>query len=157
MFRPRAVLPIFAKRGLSLDFGTSWLVRQRIGVHRAKELAFTAKILSGEEVVQYGFANVVVPAEELDAATAAVVEAIAAGPPIALSMTKRELDNSVSSSLAQALEAEALAQNLNVHTEDTREALLAYMERRTPEFKVFDGSRQRSNRRTIEETTEDAP
>ena len=38
---------IFAKRGLSLDFGTSWLLRQRIGVHKAKELAFTAKMVSG--------------------------------------------------------------------------------------------------------------
>src|SRR5262245_19930837 len=37
---------IFAKRGLSMDFGTSWLLRQRIGVHRAKELAFTGKSLN---------------------------------------------------------------------------------------------------------------
>ena len=39
---------IFAKRGLSLDFGTSWLLRQRIGVHKAKELAFTAEMMSGD-------------------------------------------------------------------------------------------------------------
>ena len=93
---------IFAKRGLSLDFGTSWLLRQRIGVHKAKELAFTAKMLSGTEAFELGLVNAVVPAAELDDATSAIVETIAAGPPIALSATKRELDNASTSSLAQA-------------------------------------------------------
>ena len=74
------------------------------------------------------------PADELDAATREVVETIAAGPPIALSMTKRELDNASTSSLAQALEVEALAQSVNVHTDDLREALIAYVERRPPMF-----------------------
>ena len=50
-------------------------------------------------------------------------------------MTKRELDNAGSSSLAHALEVEALAQSVNTHTEDLGEALTAYMERRTPDFK----------------------
>jgi 2-(1,2-epoxy-1,2-dihydrophenyl)acetyl-CoA isomerase len=49
-------------------------------------------------------------------------------------MTKRELDNAGTSSLAQALETEALAQSVNVGTEDIREALTAYVERRPPEF-----------------------
>ena len=125
---------IFAKRGLSLDFGTSWLLRQRIGVHKAKELAFTAKMVSGTEAFELGLVNAVVPAAELDDATSAVVETIAAGPPIALASTKRELDNASTSSLAQALEIEALAQSVNVKTDDLREALVAYMERRPPTF-----------------------
>ena len=49
-------------------------------------------------------------------------------------MAKRELDNAATTSLAQALEVEALAQTVNVHTEDLREALTAYVERRTPDF-----------------------
>jgi 2-(1,2-epoxy-1,2-dihydrophenyl)acetyl-CoA isomerase len=126
---------IFARRGLSLDFGTSWLLRQRIGVHKAKELAYTAKMLSGTEAFELGLVNAAVPAGELDAAVREVVETIAGGPPIALSMTKRELDNASASSLAHALEVEALAQSVNVHTEDTREALVAYVERRSPVFK----------------------
>lgn len=126
---------IFAKRGLSLDFGTSWFLRQRIGVHKAKELAFTAAMLSGQEARDAGFVNAVVPADELDAAVAALVTTIAAGPPIALSMSKRQLDNAASSSLAHALEIEALAQNVNINTEDLGEALTAFMERRPPEFK----------------------
>jgi 2-(1,2-epoxy-1,2-dihydrophenyl)acetyl-CoA isomerase len=126
---------IFAKRGISLDFGTSWLLRQRIGVHRAKELALTARMVHGPEAYELGLVNRVVAVEELDAATAELADAIASGPPLALSMTKRELDNAGTSSLAQALETEALAQSVNVGTEDIREALTAYAERRPPEFK----------------------
>jgi enoyl-CoA hydratase/carnithine racemase len=126
---------IFAKRGLSLDFGTSWLLRQRIGVHKAKELAFTAEMISGARAHEIGLVNAVVPADELDSVVAALAESIAAGPPIALSMTKRELDNAGTSSLAQALEAEALGQQVNINTSDLGEALAAYFERRRPEFK----------------------
>jgi 2-(1,2-epoxy-1,2-dihydrophenyl)acetyl-CoA isomerase len=126
---------IFAKRGISLDFGTSWLLRQRIGVHRAKEIALTARMVHGPEAYELGLVNRVVPVDQLDVATAEFADAIAAGPPLALSMTKRELDNAGASSLAQALEIEALAQSVNVGTEDIREALTAYVERRPPEFK----------------------
>lgn len=125
---------IFAKRGISLDFGTSWLLRQRLPVHKAKELALTAKVIGAEEAMALGLVNAVVPADQLDTATAEVVDAIAGGPPIALSITKRELDGAGGSSLAQALEAEALGQSVNVQTDDMREAMLAWFERRPPEF-----------------------
>jgi len=125
---------IFAKRGISLDFGTSWLLRQRLPVHKAKELALTARIIHGPEAFALGLVNAVVPVDELDGATQEVVDAIAGGPPVALSLTKRELDNASSSSLAQALEAEATAQSVNVQTDDMREALMAYIERRPPTF-----------------------
>jgi enoyl-CoA hydratase/carnithine racemase len=125
---------IFAKRGLSPDFGTSWLLRQRIGVHKAKEIALTAEMMTAQRALEVGIVNAVVPTAELDDAVAAIVDSIAAGPPIALSMTKRQLDNAGSGSLAQALEAEALAQNVNIHTADLQEALTAYLERRPPDF-----------------------
>ena len=125
---------IFAKRGLSLDFGTSWLLRERIGAHRAKELAFTARVVSGTEAAELGLVNAAVPADDLARAAREVVDAIAAGPPIALSITKRELNGAASGSLAQALEAEALGQSVNARTHDMREALTAYVERRTPQF-----------------------
>jgi 2-(1,2-epoxy-1,2-dihydrophenyl)acetyl-CoA isomerase len=125
---------IFAKRGLSLDFGTSWLLRQRIGVHKAKEITFTGRMLGAPEALALGMVNAVVPTDQLDAATSQIADAIAAGPPLALSMSKRELDNAAQTSLAQALEAEALAQSLNAQSDDLKEALMAYVERRPANF-----------------------
>jgi enoyl-CoA hydratase/carnithine racemase len=125
---------IFAKLGLSLDYGTSWFLAQRIGIHKAKELALTAEMMDAARAAELGFVNAVLPAAELDAAVAAVVERIAAGPPIALSMTKRMLDNAASSSLAHALETEAIAQNVNLGTQDMAEAFVAFRERRAPRF-----------------------
>ena len=75
---------IYAKRGLSLDFGTSWLLRQRIGVHKAKELAFTAEMMSATRALEVGLVNAVVPAAELDDAVAQLAATIAGGPPGAL-------------------------------------------------------------------------
>ncbi|MDA8044348.1 MAG: enoyl-CoA hydratase-related protein [Actinomycetota bacterium] len=125
---------IFAKRGLSLDFGTSWLLRQRLGVHRAKELAFTARMVSAAEALDLGLVNAVVPVDRLDAATAEIATAVASGPPIAISLMKRQLDHAGQGSLLQALEAEAVAQSVNVGTDDSREAFTAYAERRPPNF-----------------------
>jgi enoyl-CoA hydratase/carnithine racemase len=125
---------IFARRGLSLDFGTSWLLRQRIGVHKAKEITFTGRVFGASEALALGMVNAMVPTDQLDVATREIVDAIAAGPPLALSMSKRELDNAAQGSLAQALETEALAQSLNAQTDDLKEALMAYVERRPSQF-----------------------
>jgi len=126
---------VFAKRGLSLDYGTSWFLVQRIGLHRAKELALTADMLDSARAAELGFVNGVFTADELDAKVAEVVDRIAAGPPLALSMTKRMLDNASASSLEQALETEAIAQNVNLGTKDMIEAFVAFREKRTPVFK----------------------
>ncbi|WP_018501778.1 enoyl-CoA hydratase/isomerase family protein [Parafrankia discariae] len=91
---------------------------------------------SGAQAAEIGFVNAVVPAAGLDAAVREIAGTIAAGPPVALSMTKRALAAAGTSSLAQALEVEALAQTVNVHTRDMREAFTAYAERRPP---VFEG------------------
>ncbi len=126
---------IFAKLGLSLDFGTSWLLAQRVGLHRAKEIALTAEMMSAARADQLGLLNGVVGVDELDAKVAQVAARIAAGPPIALSITKRMLTNAANSSLASALETETLAQNVNVGTADMAEAMMAYHEKRAPVFR----------------------
>ncbi len=125
---------IFAKLGLSLDYGSSWFLAQRIGVHKAKELALTAEMMDAARARDLGFVNAVVPQEDLDRTVAEVVERIAAGPPLALSMTKRMLDNAAGSSLAQALETEAIAQNVNLGTKDMAEAFMAFREKRPAIF-----------------------
>ena len=126
---------IFAKRGLSLDFGTSWLLPRRVGLHRAKRMAFTGDVIDAATAAEIGFVNEVVPVDELDKTVDEVALQIASGPPIALSMTKRMLDNSSTAPLSQALESEATAQTVNFGTDDLREALTAFTEKRSPEFR----------------------
>jgi len=126
---------IFARRGLSLDFGTSYLLPQRVGLHRAKEMAFTAAEYDADAAREIGFVNEVVTAGSLESATAELAARIAAGPPLALSMSKRLLDNAAHQTLAQAVEAETLAQNVNFTTDDVVEAATAFVERRSTEFR----------------------
>ena len=125
---------IFARRGLSLDFGTSWMLPKRIGLHEAKRLAFTGDIIDAQRAAELGIVNGIVAAEELDAAVDEIAATVAAGPPIALANSKRYLNNASNISLFQALEAEALGQGVNFSTRDTKEALQAFVEKRDPAF-----------------------
>jgi 2-(1,2-epoxy-1,2-dihydrophenyl)acetyl-CoA isomerase len=125
---------IFAKRGLSIDFGGSWLLPRRIGLHKAKELALLADIIDADEADRIGLVNRVVPVADLDSFVADWAARLAAGPPLALSLTKSLLDESMSMSMAEALEREAAAQAVNSASEDGREAVLAFLNKRDAHF-----------------------
>jgi len=126
---------IFARRALSVDFGGTWLLPRLIGVHKAKELALFGEILSAREAEAIGVVNRVVPDDELDGFVADWARRLAAGPPIALQQTKRMLSNAFSQSLPEALDAEAAAQAVNFASEDTKEGMLAFLEKRAPRFR----------------------
>lgn len=125
---------IFARRGLSVDFGGTWLLPRLIGLHRAKELALFADILSAEEAQAMGLVNRVVPADALDAFVDDWAQRLAAGPPIALAQTKMMLNNSFDVTLSQALDDEGWAQSVNFGTADTVEAMSAFVQKREPRF-----------------------
>jgi enoyl-CoA hydratase/carnithine racemase len=125
---------IFAKRGLSLDLGGSWLLPRLIGLHKAKELALLADIIDAKEAERIGLVNRVVEHATLDAFVDDWATRLASGPPLALAMTKRMLTNAFSVTLSEALDAEAMAQSVNVASKDTREAIMAFFEKRTPVF-----------------------
>jgi 2-(1,2-epoxy-1,2-dihydrophenyl)acetyl-CoA isomerase len=116
---------IFVRRGLSIDFGGSWILPRLIGMHRAKELALLGDIISAKEAAELGLVNRVVPADQLDTVVDEWATRLAAGPPIALSMTKRLIGESFQVTMEEALEAEGLAQTVNNGTEDAREAIKA--------------------------------
>lgn len=126
---------IFAKRGLSVDFGGTWILPRLIGLHKAKELAFFADVISADEAAEFGIVNKVVPHAELDAAIDDWSGRLAAGAPLALAMTKRLLTLNATADFATALEAEGYAQTVNFSTEDTREAVSAFLDKRDPEFR----------------------
>lgn len=127
---------IFARRGLSLDFGGSWLLPRLVGMHRAKELALLAEIIDADSASQMGLVNRVLPDGELDAFVDDWASRLAGGPPIALAMSKRLLNNSMHVTLEEALDDEGLSQTVNFGTRDTIEAISAFMEKRDP---VFEG------------------
>jgi 2-(1,2-epoxy-1,2-dihydrophenyl)acetyl-CoA isomerase len=126
---------IFVKRGLSIDGGGSWLLPRLIGLHKAKELAFFADIISAKEAEEFGLVNRVVAAAELDAFVDGWAARLAAGAPIALAQTKQLLNSGGQVSLEDAAVAEGAAQTVNFSTEDLGEAVQAFLRKREPVFK----------------------
>lgn len=125
---------IFAKRSLSLDNGASWLLPRLVGMARAKEIALFGGMWSGQEAAGIGLVNRVLPVDELDAFVDEWAATLAAGPPLALSMTKTLLHASSMASMEQAVEDEARCQALNFSTSDTAEAMAAFGQKREPVF-----------------------
>jgi len=126
---------IFVRRGLSIDLGGSWLLPRLVGLHKAKELALLGDMLDAKEAERIGIVNRVVPDAELDRFVGDWAERLAAGPPLALQMTKRMLTMGLTMSLSEALHQEALAQSVTGASQDTREAMKAFFEKRAPVFK----------------------
>jgi 2-(1,2-epoxy-1,2-dihydrophenyl)acetyl-CoA isomerase len=125
---------IFAKRGIALDGGTSWLLPRRIGINKAKQLAFFADMVGAEEALRIGLVNELFPAAELAKAGQEWGQRLASGPTLALSLSKRLLDASNSVTLEKALEDEARAQHITYTSDDMREGMAAYIQRREPKF-----------------------
>jgi 2-(1,2-epoxy-1,2-dihydrophenyl)acetyl-CoA isomerase len=125
---------IFVRRGLNLDFGGSWLLSRLVGLHRAKELAFFGDILSAADAERIGLVNQVVPASDLDDVVTAMARRLAALPPIQLSLIKQSLNKAASTSMAEALEFEDVAQVLAFGTRDAVEAVTAFVQKREPRF-----------------------
>ncbi len=125
---------IFSQRGLSIDFGGSWLLPRLIGLHRAKELVFLGDIIDAAEAERIGLVNRVVAHAELTEAAHGLARRLAALPPVQLSISKRLLHQSLSVSMADALEFEDVAQVMNFQSEDTAEAVAAFVQKRPPRF-----------------------
>jgi 2-(1,2-epoxy-1,2-dihydrophenyl)acetyl-CoA isomerase len=128
-------IEIFAQRGLVVDFGGSWLLPRLVGLHRAKELVLLAEPVSAADAAEIGLVNRVVPADRLEAETARVATRLAQLPPVQLSVSKRLLNSAGNASMASALEAEDVAQSLMFRSADTAEAMLAFVQKRDPDFR----------------------
>jgi 2-(1,2-epoxy-1,2-dihydrophenyl)acetyl-CoA isomerase len=125
---------LFSKIGLAVDGGGTWLLPRLVGMARAKELIFTGDVFDAAEALRIGLVNRVVPVAELAPATRALAETIAAGPPLALRLDKQALNRAASSDLASALEVEALSQGIAVASDDHREGVAAFFDKRPPKF-----------------------
>lgn len=126
---------IFSRRGLSVDNGASWLLPRVVGMAKAKEIALFGDMLDARQALELGLVNRVLPVDELDAFVDDWARRLAAGPPLALSMTKTLLNHAHSFSMEEAVEEEARAQAVNFASEDTAEAIGAFIDKREPRFK----------------------
>jgi len=126
---------IFVKRGLTLDFGGTWLLPRLVGLARARELALTGRIVYADEALEIGLVSRVVSPDELESTVTDVASTLATGAPLAQSMIKRALDRSSSMSFEQALAFEEHAQAILLGSKDLVEGASAFVEKRTPEFR----------------------
>jgi len=126
---------IFVQRGLTLDFGGSWLLPRLIGLARARDLALTGRIVGAEEALAIGLVSRVVPVGDLEAVATETAETLAAGAPLAQRFVKVALDRSFDLTFEQAIEVEGQAQAVLGGTEDVREAVTGFAEKRKPQFK----------------------
>ena len=126
---------IFIKRGLVPDTGSSYLLPRVVGIDKACEMVYTGDILDAEQAKDYGLVSRVVPHGELMREVRGLATRIAAGPPIAMKLAKRALYKGVTTDLASAVEFEGYTQGICFGTEDFREGMTAFDEKRQPEFK----------------------
>lgn len=125
---------VFARIGLVPDAGGTYFLPRRVGLAKAKELVFTADVVDAQEAERIGLVSRVVPVAELEAQTLALARRIADGPPRALALAKSLLTRSLGFDLDASLAWEAVAQGTMIASEDHREGLAAFFEKRAPRF-----------------------
>jgi 2-(1,2-epoxy-1,2-dihydrophenyl)acetyl-CoA isomerase len=124
----------FSTRGFTPDSGGTWLLPRRVGVVRARELLVLGRALSGSEAAAWGMVHRAVPESELDEAVDALVQQLAGGPTVSLGLTKWLLHAGEVAALEDHLRDEAFALELSSRSEDFREGLAAFRDRRDPDF-----------------------
>jgi enoyl-CoA hydratase/carnithine racemase len=128
-------MPSYAKLGLSGDYGCAWFLTHLVGPAKAREILFLGDRLAAAELERLGLVSRVVPDADLGKEALGLAKRLAAGPPIALRYMKDGLNRALTDSLESCLELEAERMVQSATTEDYVEAVRAFQEKRTPEFK----------------------
>ena len=124
----------FIRIGFSGDFGGTWMLQRLVGPAKARELYFTGDLIDAREAERIGLVNRVVPDDQLASETRALAERMAKGPPIALARMKQNMNLGLVSDYSTLLDAEAEGMIMTATTEDNREAVKAFLEKRPPTF-----------------------
>ena len=124
----------FVRRGLHPDWGGTYFLPRVVGMGKACEMIFTGQIIDAEEARHLGIVSAVHAPERLLPATYELAAKIAQGPPIAIRLARRALYRNQEADLRSSLEFETFAQNICSETEDAREGIRAFVEKREPTF-----------------------
>jgi 2-(1,2-epoxy-1,2-dihydrophenyl)acetyl-CoA isomerase len=117
------------------DSGGTYLLPHLIGTAKACELLFTGDMIDAREAERIGLVNKVVPADKLDSVTKELAARLAKGPPIAIGMMKTAIYRSFTQDIESALRYVAYMTGLCLQTEDAKEGIAAFAEKRPPIFR----------------------
>ena len=123
----------FAKVGLIPDAGATFLMARQFGVSKAMELAFTGEGMDAREAERLGVVNKVVPRANLEAETRSFAEKLAKGP-MGMGLAKRAINRALVTDLDGALDYEAHIQEIVAASQDFKEGVNAFNEKRPPKF-----------------------
>ena len=135
MSNTATLIEVFVRIALVPDSGSHWFLPRLTGMARAFEYAATGRDIPAEEAERTGLVNRVVPAAELETATTELARMLAAGPTRTYGLIKRTLNKALVSDLDSLLDYEAIIQQAASETEDHREGVRAFLEKRKPQFK----------------------
>ena len=124
----------FRNVGLSGDYGGSYYLQRLIGAGKARELYFTAEIIEAQEALRLGMVTKVVPHDKLEAETMALATKLAAGPTRTFARMKENLNLAAHADLKTLMDHEALNMRLSGMSNDSREAVRAFIEKREAKF-----------------------
>jgi len=125
---------IFAKIGVIPDLGGMFFLPKYVGLPKAKELIFLGDIIDAREAERIGLINKVVPHEELKGITRDIAWRLAKGPSLAIAIAKNIIHQGLAEDLATILEMEAYGQGVCFESQDYREGVRAFFEKREPKF-----------------------
>jgi enoyl-CoA hydratase/carnithine racemase len=125
----------FVKRGLAPDWAGSYFLPRVVGIAKACELIFTGDSIDAAEAFRLGIVNTVVAPEELMNAAYSLARKIAGVAPVAVAISKRAIYHNQEVDLRAALEFETFAQGICKDTEDHKEGVKAFVEKRAPVFR----------------------
>lgn len=125
---------VFKNVGLSIDAGTSYYLPRLVGTNIAKELVYTGELVGAEKALDIGLVNHVFGESEFDEEAREIIAEIASGPTVALNYSGQLLESGITSSLEEAMQAEAVAGGVVYSTADHREGVQSFIEDRDAEF-----------------------
>ena len=120
---------VFVNRGLSVDYGGTWLLPRLIGLQKAKDLAFRGDVIDSQAALRLGLALEVVADDQLMKRVSEYARVLASKPPIALSMIKTGMNRLMDAGFEEGLEFEADAQSVCLGSEDFRRAMIAWLKK----------------------------
>lgn len=125
---------IFARMGLMPELGSTFMLPRLVGLAKALELTYTAKVLKAKEALNIGLVNQVVPGEALMTSVHEMAVQISALPPLALAVSKRALYQGAENDFDAAVQTETFGLEYLYKTQDHKEAVAAFLEKRPAKF-----------------------